>query len=195
MYLGLRPAQVLGDIAPTETPRAAERIPAFAIAQLPAGRDGAIATLKHMRDFVHDAVKDPDQVIRNQALSLVGSLPARKWFAEIEALHAFVKDRVRYVRDPDGYELVQTPEKTLENRQGDCDDKSTLLAALLKSIGHPARFIAVGLDGGDLSHVLVQTKVDSTGVDKNDWMSLETIIDRPPGWFPSGVTSRYILKV
>jgi len=118
-----------------------------------------------------------------------------EWYAEIDALHRFVRDQIRYVRDPDGYELVQSPEKTLEYAQGDCDDQATLLAALLKSIGHPSRFIALGFEGGPLSHVLVQTKVDSTGDDKKDWLSLETIINRPPGWFPSGVTSRYILKV
>lgn len=169
--------------------------PAFEIAELPSGRGAAIQTLKHMREFVHDAIRDPSQVTRDKALSLVSQLPQRKWFAEIEALHNFVRDQIRYVRDPEGYELVQTPEKTLENGQGDCDDKSTLLAALLKSIGHPARFIAVGFEGNGLSHVLVQTKVDSTGDDRADWLSLETIIPKPAGWFPPGVTDRYILKV
>jgi transglutaminase-like putative cysteine protease len=147
-----------------------------------------------MRDFVREAIKDPNQLIRQKALDLVGNLPARKWFAEIDALHKFVRDQIRYVRDPDEHELVQTPQATLEIGQGDCDDKSTLLAALLKSIGHPARFIAVGFDGDQLSHVLVQTKVDSTGDDKQDWLSLETIIDKPAGWFPPGVTTRYVLN-
>lgn len=169
--------------------------PPFQLAEIPPGRDGAIATLKAMRDFVQSSIKNPAQTVRNKALDLVSGLPARKWFSEIDALHQFVRDQIRYVRDPEGYELVQTPEKTLENGQGDCDDKATLLAALLKSLGHPARFIAVGFNGDDLSHVLVQTKTDSTGDDKKDWLSLETIIQKPAGWFPPGVTSRYILKV
>lgn len=169
--------------------------PAVRIADLPSGKDGTIATLKHMRDFVDDSQRNPEQIVRSKALDLVSGLPPRKWFAEIDALHRFVRDQIRYVRDPVDYELVQSPEKTLEIRQGDCDDKATLLAALLKSTGHPARFIAVGFNGDAFSHVLVQTKVDSTGRDNDDWISLETIIDKPAGWFPPGVTSRYILKV
>jgi transglutaminase-like putative cysteine protease len=148
-----------------------------------------------MRDFVHDAIKDPSQTVRGKALSLVAQLPPRKWFPEIYALHQFVRDDIRYIRDPDGYELVQSPDKTLELGQGDCDDKSTLLAALLKVTGHPARFVALGFNGDPLSHVLVETKVDSTGNDQKDWMPLETIIPKPAGWYPPGVTSRYVLKV
>lgn len=156
---------------------------------IPSGREGAAATVRYMRDFVHASLRNTDQTVRNLALELVRNLPARNWRKEIEALHAFVRDRIRYVRDPQGVELVQSPEKTLEFGQGDCDDKSTLLAALLASIDHPSRFIAVGLNGGPLSHVLVEAKVG------NDWLPLETIINKPPGWFPPGVTSRYYLKV
>lgn len=195
MYFTHTIRQPLGDLIDTEPAIARPAPPLFAVADLPEGKAGAVATLKHMRDFVHDAVRNPSQVVRNKALELVANLPPRKWFAEIEALHAFVRDQIRYVRDPDGYELVQAPEKTLELGQGDCDDKSTLLAALLKSTGHPARFVAVGFNGDGLSHVLVQTKVESTGDDRKDWMSLETIIPKAPGWFPPGVTSRYVLKV
>ncbi len=187
MYFSNRNTRTLGDYAPQQTD--------VVLAELPPGPGGAAATLRYMRDFVQDAIRDPNQTIRNKALDLVSGLPPRQWMAEIRALHAFVKDQIRYVRDPVGLELVQSPDKTIEIAQGDCDDKATLLAALLTATGHPARFIAVGFNGDPLSHVLVQTKVDSTGNDSKDWISLETIIDRPVGWFPPDVTSRYILKV
>lgn len=187
----------------SELPDAVAGVPTFpstvtraTLAGLPGGRAGTVATLRHMRALALASIRAPDQRVRLTALSLTQNLPPRKWLLEIRALHKFMRDSIRYVKDPEGVELVQTPEKTLELRAGDCDDKSTLLAALLKSIGHPARFVAVGLNGRPFSHVLVETKVARTGDDKKDWLPLETILPgKMPGWFPPGVTSRYYLKV
>lgn len=167
------------------------------LASIPSGRDGTIATLKVMRDFARAAVRNPDQIIRHKALEIFEreGVPARAWKKEIGALHRFVRDEIRYVRDPVDVELVQTPEATLEIRQGDCDDKSTLLAALLMVTGHPTRFVAIGFNGGGFSHVLVETKINHTGQDMRDWVPLETILPKEPGWYPDGVTSRYVLQV
>jgi len=161
------------------------------LAELPSGKAGTVTTLKHMRDFVHAAIRNPSQRIRNKALEIfsVRGVPPRAWYKEICALARFVRDEIRYVKDPVGVELVQTPEATLEIGQGDCDDKSTLLAALLMATGHPAKFIAVGMGGGPLSHVLVQAKCGA------GWLPLETIIQKEPGWFPPGVTSKFVLDL
>jgi hypothetical protein len=154
------------------------------------------ATLQVMRDFARAAVANPQQIVRTKAEQLVGGLPPRQWFEEIRALHGFVRDQIRYLRDPVNMERVATPEMTLEIGQGDCDDKATLLAALLDSIGHPARFIALAFNGEGFSHVLVETKVRNTGIDRRDWMPLETILDgKEMGWYPPGNPARYILKV
>lgn len=165
------------------------------LGSIPEGIEGTKATLRIMRDFVRASVRNPAQVVRQKAESLVGGLPPRQWFQEIRALHEFVRDEIRYLRDPVGIERVATPEATLEIAQGDCDDKATLLAALLDSIGHPSRFVAVAFDSNGFSHVLVETKIAHTGNDRKDWLPLETIIDRPAGWFPQGVTNAYRLKV
>jgi transglutaminase-like putative cysteine protease len=165
------------------------------LAGLPPGDGATKATLRVMRDFVKESVRNPDQIVRKKAESLVLYLPARQWFQEIKACHEFVRDQIRYLRDPVDLERVATPEITLEMLQGDCDDKSTLLAALLHSIGHPVRFVAVGMNGEPFSHVLVETKIRNTGNDKRDWMPLETILPKPAGWWPDGVTSTYRLKV
>lgn len=156
---------------------------------LPPGKAGTVETLRRMRDLARAAVRDPSQRIREKALAIVAFLPSRQWAAEVRALHEFVRDRIRYVRDPVGLELVATPEKVLEYGQGDCDDKSTLLAAMLESLGHPSRFVAVGFNGGPFSHVYVETKIGAR------WVPLETIVPMPMGWKPPDSTSRYILKV
>ena len=162
--------------------------PRARLADLPLG-DEAGATLRYMRSFVDQAIADPAQATRNQALALYQGLPPRDYLAEAAAAQAFVRDQIRYVRDPVETELVQAPQRTLQVGQGDCDDKATLLAALLKATGHPVRFVALALNGGPLSHVLVETKVGS------DWHAAETIIPVPFGWYPPGVTSSYVLKV
>lgn len=165
------------------------------LGSIPDGFGGTSATLRIMRQFVRDAVRDPDQIVRTKAEELTRDLPARNWFAQIRALHEFVRDQIRYLRDPVSVERVATPQATLEIGQGDCDDKATLLAALLDSIGHPTRFVAVGFKGQGFSHVLVETKISNTGNDRRDWLPLETIIPVAAGWFPQGVTSAYRLKV
>lgn len=160
-----------------------------ALQTLPEGPDGTAVTLRIMRDLARASLKNPAQVIRNQALSIVQNVAARNYSGEVNALQGWVRDRIRYVQDPDEIELVQTPEKTLELGQGDCDDKATLLASLLLAIGHPARFVAVGFQGDAFSHVLVESKV------ADSWIPLETIVPVNAGWYPPGVTSRYVLKV
>lgn len=142
-----------------------------------------------MRDMARAAIRDPAQKIRTLAMQLVANLPPRSYQREVYRLHQFVRDDIRYVRDPVGVELVSTPARTLDTRAGDCDDKSVLLAALLESLGHPTRFKAIALKGGPFSHVYVETKIGEA------WVPLETIINRPMGWYPNGVTSHYILKV
>lgn len=189
MFLGKSPGSYLGDYSePAQAPTATRSAP-VTLTRIPSGDAGTIATLRVMRDFARQAVRDPAQTIRAKARDLLSGVPPRQWVPEIRALHAFVRDSIRYTRDPVDVELVQTPEKTLEYGQGDCDDKATLLAALLSAAGHPAQFVAVGLNGGPFSHVLVESQIN------RGWIPLETIIDREPGWWPDGVTKAYRLKV
>lgn len=160
---------------------------------LPPGEAGTYETLVHMRDAARASIRSTHQQVRELALELTRGLRERDWFAQARALHAYVRDQVRFTRDPTdsdgGLELVQTPEKTLEYLQGDCDDKATLLAALLISLGHPARFVAVGIAGEPFSHVLVETKIDQ------NWLGAETILKVPLGWFPRNVTKTLRLNV
>ncbi len=155
--------------------------------RIPNGKEGTLATLKMMRRLAIDGKKSLP--VRMTALELVRRKKQKDGASEVRALHSFVRDKIRYVKDIKGVETLHTPEKMLEIRQGDCDDKSTLLAAMLESIGHPARFVAVGFDGGPHSHVLVETKLGKK------WIPLETTEPWPPGKYPPGVTSRMVIYV
>lgn len=156
------------------------------LGSIPDGEAGAVVTLRRMRQLVKDAVRDPSQHIRETALKIVGSAG---YVDQVRRLQSFVQDSIRYIYDPPDVELVQTPQYTLQQRAGDCDDQATLLAAMLTALGHPAQFLAVGLQGQPLSHVLVRTLIGQR------WVPAETIIKKPLGWSPPGVTSHYVLKV
>lgn len=165
----------------------AQRGPTLArLGQIPNGEAGAKATMQAMRDLVIAAVRDPKQQVRETALAIIGNTG---YVDQVRKLQAWVHANIAYVNDPVTVELVQTPQYTMQQKAGDCDDQSVLLASLLDATGHPARFIAVGLAGAPLSHVLVQTLIGT------QWVGVETIVAKPLGWMPAPVTSHYIVKV
>jgi transglutaminase-like putative cysteine protease len=95
--------------------------------------------------------------VRDVALELVRQTRAYDERGELDALFRFVRDDVRYVKDVAGIDTLQTPTATLERLQGDCDDKSLLLASLAQSIGYPSRFVVSATrKGQSYNHVYVE---------------------------------------
>ena len=147
------------------------------------GEAGIRQTLKIMGDLVREY--RGNATIYSLARSLTANVPAKAWNAEVDTIFYFVRDQIRYVKDPVGYEAVQLPTITLQIQSGDCDDKVTLLCSLLESIGHPTRFVAVQVDGQPFySHVYCQTKIGKR------WKSLESTEDWAPGQFSNRATKR-----
>lgn len=149
---------------------------------IPDGKAGTVATLKIMKD-VTKAGKT-SLAVRNLAVSLISVLPQKDYFNEAKILHRYVRDQIRYVKDIRGVETVQTPDVTLSIKAGDCDDKSVLLAALLESIGHPTKFVAIGFRPDDFIHVYPETRIGTK------WVPAETTEPVEFGWSPKGVISR-----
>lgn len=152
---------------------------------IPDGKAGTVATLKIMREITKAG--KTSLPVRNLAIGLISHLQQKDYFNEIKTLHRFVRDQIRYVKDVRGVETVQTPDVTLAIRAGDCDDKSVLLAALLESIGHPTRFVAIGFKPDDFVHVYVETRIGTS------WVPVETTEPVEVGWSPKGVVSRFVL--
>jgi transglutaminase-like putative cysteine protease len=151
---------------------------------IPSGIAGIETTLAAMRRFVEEYKTYPE--VRELALSLTRGLPQKDFHGEARALFNFVKNSIRYVKDINGVETVQTPLKTLEYGQGDCDDKATVLAALLESLGHETRLYAVGFAPQNISHVLLECNING------EWIALETTEPVEFGWRPQFVqTERF----
>lgn len=94
----------------------------------------------------------------------------------------FVKDHVRYVRDPIGLEFVQSPldmVRTIKARgftYGDCEDHTILLNTLLGAIGIKARPVGVKLgDSKSYNHV-VTTALGKDGI----WKTLDACAKNRP---------------
>ncbi len=151
--------------------------PSF-LTEIGSGRAGTEDTLWVMRNLTLAGKTHP--AVRDLAVRLTRLFPQKDFRAEVYALWRFVRDRIRYVRDIRGVETLQMPDVTLQIGQGDCDDKSVLLASLLESIGHPTRFKAMSFKPGKFSHVLIETRIGGSG----PWVPLETTEPVPFGWEP-----------
>ena len=151
---------------------------------IPQGNAGVRVTLNLMSKLVK--FYKSNIKIRTLAANLTKRLLQKDWQSEIKAIQKYVSYEIRYTKDIRGVETIQSPVFTLDNGYGDCDDKSTLVAALLESIGHPTRFVACGFNGGLLSHVYVETKIG------NKWIGVETTEQVGLGWTPPNMTSKML---
>jgi transglutaminase-like putative cysteine protease len=140
---------------------------------IPNGRAGVVATVNKMRELVNQGKVDPQ--IRQAAQSIIFLQPEKDYYAEAEALFNFVRDTIRYTRDVHMVETLQTPAITLATRMGDCDDQSTLLAAMLESVGIPTRFVVAGYSGNDFEHVYLQAWC-------NHWIGMDATEPNEMGW-------------
>jgi transglutaminase-like putative cysteine protease len=154
--------------------------PTYSMQQIPDGADGIRATLKSMSHIVKAYKTAP--AIFELTRQLTRDLRQKDIYGEAKRVHQFVRDKIRYVKDIRGVETLQTPIQTLRIGQGDCDDKSTLVATMLETLGHQTRFKAVGFgDDGSFSHVFPQVKMNGK------WITLETTEPWPIGRNPKKV--------
>lgn len=124
-----------------------------------------------MVQYAQDACEDPD--FREYVSDCCAGLLQGDYNGEILALYYDVCQNIRYMKDPLGVEMVQTPQRTLRVRSGDCDDMATLLAAMLMAAGHRARFALVGFRrGGPPTHVYVEAAVPG------GWKTLDPVANR-----------------
>lgn len=144
--------------------------------KLASGPAGTRQTLKLMAALIKAGSQTLP--IRERAVILTAGLRQKDYLAEARAVHAWVRDNVRYVRDIRGVETLHTAPRILAQRAGDCDDKTVLVGALLTSIGHRVRLVAVGFDGRGYSHVYPEAYIGRR------WWPLETTEPWPFGQGP-----------
>jgi len=123
--------------------------------------------------------------IRTLAMNLTSRYEAGD-FKQARKLYEFVRDEIRYIRDPLLFEDVQLPEITLKRRSGDCDDQAVLLCSLLLAIGFETALIFADTDSdGVADHVYCAVYMPNApdvykslnkkinGIDLHDWIPLD----------------------
>lgn len=152
---------------------------------IPDGKAGIVRTLKIMRGIVRDGKKS--LTIRALALQIIKNLRSKDWSGEANAVHNWVRDNIRFVRDITDVETLHDAERVLQFGQGDCDDKSILFASLMESIGHPTRFVAIGFSPNEYSHVYTETLLGKS------WVPSDTTETRSFGWAAPNPVSKLVI--
>jgi transglutaminase-like putative cysteine protease len=142
------------------------------------GVGGIRQTIRLMRALVMRYRLDPN--IRARTITLLRLTPEKSALHEIETIFRFVRDSIRYVQDVVDTETVAAPDKVLALQAGDCDDKATLLATMLESVGYPTRFVVTGYSAPNVyEHVYVRVSLPD-----GSSLALDPSEPHAPGWEP-----------
>ena len=149
-------------------------------------------TLSVMRRLVDTGRRSPSVIAR--ARDLTRHLEDYNSAQEIHAVHRYVRDRVRFTRDPWDVETLTDPRDMLleidhaGRAAEDCDSTVVLEASLLEALGHPTQFAVAAMDPtrSDPSHVWLEVRVDG------EWVPLDPIAkNHEAGWIHDGLAGRY----
>lgn len=110
-----------------------------------------IQKLNHLRKLAGDDALQPKVV--QTAAWLARPHKPDNWKGIATEVHRFVRDGIRFQRDPDRKEEFAPSVLVLERGWDDCDGKAKLAVALLRSLGIDADIHPVWDDNGMLTHV------------------------------------------
>ena len=96
--------------------------------------------------------------IRNLATKIItdAEAPMRDKKAQALAIGEWVRENIYYVHELP--ERFAYPTETLRSKNGDCDDFTTLIGALLESIGIPSILVAMKVNG-KWSHIFPAARI------------------------------------
>ena len=156
---------------------------------IPKGYLGTSQTLQHIQALIRQGAKD--FFVRQKAIDILlqRAIRPKDYPGEIRALFEWVQKNVRYTRDPFRVEVLHSARRMLELRAGDCDDMTTLLAAMLESIGHPTRLVIIGPDPFQprlFSHIYLEVH------HKGSWIPLDPTMPFAAGWAPKAYVKKVI---
>jgi len=124
--------------------------------------------------------------VRELAMALVRRVAERNYMGEIASIFYWVRDKIRYTRDPWKLDVFEDAEWTLKTGAGDCDAHAVLLGSLLSSIGYPVRMKVVSYDGVRYSHVY--PLVGDRPGNPTRWIALDATIP----WAKPGYEKPYV---
>jgi hypothetical protein len=92
------------------------------------------------------------------------------------AIYKWITKNINYVRDPWNIERIQSPDVTIRQKAGDCDDHAILSATLLQSLGIQTGFRIVSRTGRTYDHIYTVFR------SPQGWKSFDTTVAKYPGF-------------
>ena len=164
------------------------------------GARGNLKTVDYMKKIARKVNGHP--IVRQLAENILRyyNINDMCYYDEAIAIADYVKNNVRYVRDPKGIEMLTDPLTMIdkikqEKAFGDCDDMSLLIATLLLSIGHSPKYAIVKYkkDLKSFQHIYVVNYTRNHGDNKTRRIALDAIVKQYPIGFE--VPSEYIKEI
>jgi transglutaminase-like putative cysteine protease len=122
--------------------------------------------------IINDYTGNPVLVEFASKLIKLNNIPARDEKSLVRYIQLFVQQKIKFFREYP--ERWQSPLQTLALGIGDCDDKTILLASILRSFRIPIQlvFLRFKKPGKEsYSHVYPRAKIN------NKWLAVETVRD------------------
>jgi transglutaminase-like putative cysteine protease len=149
----------------------ARPMPIGRVTSLPSGDAGTAKTVGVMRKMIKDGSKSLP--IRELAANIAMPHPTDR--GKIAAVFDFMKQKMKYVRDPLHQEMLAGADYhyatlgTQGSARGDCDDHTIMLGSMLESIGYPTRIATVRMKpgSGGFDHVYLEVN------DRKSWIPLD----------------------
>jgi predicted transglutaminase-like cysteine proteinase len=92
--------------------------------------------------------------------------------SQLETIYSFVNKNIAYVSDIANIETLQPAEVTLANKYGDCDCKSILSGAMLKTLGYTVALVFLDVAGlFDYQHIYLWVAFNGK------WHAFDTCIE------------------
>jgi len=163
-----------------------EGLPEISKTGLPSGIFGNLKTIDVMKKVARERAGHPLVQTLARAILLSYNVDSQNYADEALAIGDYVKNKVRYVRDPDGIEQLSDPITMIDQikrgtAMGDCDDMALLIGTLLLSVGGVPYFRAIRYkgDSGPFNHIYVVT-YDKNWGGKEKRIVLDAILKRSP---------------
>lgn len=129
---------------------------------------------------IEEGMQDP--AIQKLAAKILSAynVPSRDYRGEAEAIFLWVRENIRYTRDPEGMELFRKPKRILELGIADCDDMSILIGALLSTIGQVIILRVIGVSSNNPEHIYPVVLIPPD--DPTETIALDATRAEPMGW-------------
>ncbi len=138
-----------------------------------------IRKFQTLRQMARDDAQDPAVVA--QASRLVRRHRPDDWKGMANEIHRWVRDGIRFQRDPDRKEEFAPSALVLERRWDDCDGKAKLAVALLRALGMEADIEPMWSNEGNLVHVKYRVRWKGSNTHPSagpgGWLIGETTVD------------------